>query len=141
MRDALANLEKLPPQCYALIDDKVVSIRRGARRPEPVDIIPKDQVEQLNRRNGVSWSQMRAMIVGVTMGWDADAADPDTHSEVFEEQPGPREYQFVATLTMEMGGVAYSEQDAIDKANAEIEFFLKDLDHEVRLESLDLVEG
>src|SRR5690606_24012277 len=122
--DALEKLSKLPPQCYALIDDKVVSIRRGALRAEPVDIIPKDQVDQMNRRNGVSWSQMQAMKGGVMMGWDTDGADPDAHAEVFDEKPGLSDWSFVATLTLELNLQAYGEQNAIDKARQEIEQIL-----------------
>lgn len=78
MKDALANLQKLPPKCAAVVEGQAVFINRGAREIAPA-FMPTDQVEQWNRTNDVTTAHLRAMEVGLALGWDADGADPDSY--------------------------------------------------------------
>lgn len=84
MRDILANLTKLPPYCYGVIDDHVVTIARGARQCVQCSH-DRGNIDSLNQSLGVTRAQRLAMECGITFGWGTDAADPDVHAGGFGE--------------------------------------------------------
>lgn len=152
MRDAIENLKKLPERCFAVMNDQVVAIRRGAREPSPAPQWPKDGVAHINQQAGVTPQQVQAMIVGVTMGWDADGADPDEHVAPLDRPPeevGPFEYLFDSDVSVTIKVTdAYSEDEAYDKAKKRLEELVDALyDAELKpgitygaADSLDLIE-
>lgn len=111
MRDVLENLKKLPPKCWAVVEGNPVCIFRGTREPTPA-FVATDQVDQLNLKHGVSPQQVQAMIVGVTLGWDKDGADPDTHAEDLGEKPGPFFYEFLGLVEVKIAISAHADQEA-----------------------------
>lgn len=116
MKDVLAHLAKLPPRCAAVVDGEVSFIRRGARAPD-IAFIASDTIDRWNRDHGVTEAQVKAMIAGVTLGWDMDAADPDTHS-ASDEQLGDEtfEYRYQTDISAEIVIKARSEQLAAHDA-------------------------
>ena len=112
MRDVLENLKKLPPKCAAVMNGRPVIIHRGSQHLG-CWVGGKDQVDQYNARNGISPQQVQAMIVGVTMGWDKDGADPDTHHDTLspEDPQGPFSYEFQAEITVTIKPVGYHTLD------------------------------
>ena len=126
MKDALANLQKLPAKCYAVMNDEVVVIRRGAKEPAPFSLA-KDQVVHQNLMLGVTNEEQLAMIAGVTFGWDADAADPETHRKVTDPDApeGPFTYRYAAEIPVEIVAEAYSEEQAAEMAKCQLEWVVK----------------
>lgn len=116
MRDVLDNLAKLPPSCWAIVDDQVIVIRRGAREPAVVTGISRDDVARRNAADGVTEAQVKAMVVGVTLGWEMDGADPD-HQDP-DEPLGDElfEYRYQAEIAVEIVIEARCEQLASDEA-------------------------
>jgi hypothetical protein len=131
MRDVLETLAKLPEKCAAVIEDQSVFIRRGAPEPSATGLIAKDHVDQWNAANGVSPAQVQAMIVGVTLGWDKDGADPDTHAEGFSEPTGPFVYEFQAEFTTSVKVNAHTEAAAAELARNRLFEVAGDLNEDV----------
>lgn len=103
MPDALDHLAKLPPRCAANIEGSAVMIVRGANKTMPA-FLAGSSVEKWNQDHGVTPEQVQAMLVGVTLGWDMEGADPDTHAADLgsPEHVGPFGYRFMATVLMEV---------------------------------------
>jgi hypothetical protein len=123
LRDVLENLQKLPPRCAAVIGGRAVFIRRGAGSV-PADVLSPTTVDQWNSLNGVTPQQVQAMIVGATLGWDRDGADPETHNEVLDvEAPvGPFEYEYATEITVVIRPVGYhTEEQAAAAAKSALE--------------------
>lgn len=97
MRDVLDTLAKLPPRCAAVVEGQAVFINRGVSRLSPA-FLGRSTVDQWNARHGVTPEQAKAMLVGVTLGWDFDGADPDTYAP--SEHIGPFTYEFLATFVV-----------------------------------------
>jgi hypothetical protein len=114
MRDALANMQKLPSFCYAVMNDEAVQIRLGAREAFPMPGLARDRVVFENQKLGVTDAQQLAMIAGVTFGWDADAADPDEHTRVTDpEAPvGPFAYEYAGDIEVTITVTAPTEEAA-----------------------------
>jgi hypothetical protein len=117
MKDVLSNLAKLPPSCFAVIDGQVVVIRRGARDPAPAVGISREEAGKRNAAGGVTDAQVRAMIAGVTLGWDMDAADPDYQAP--DEPLGDElfEYTFVGDIELQIRVTARNEELAVKQAS------------------------
>lgn len=145
MLDVLETLRKLPPECLAVHNGEVFKIRRGAQglRAFPH---PKDQVDQWNHGHGVSPQQVQAMIVGATLGWDMDGADPDTHAEDLDEKPGPFTYDFVVVLAHTMQIEAPTLEEATKKARTKSENLCDQICFDLgrgantSVENIDLIE-
>jgi hypothetical protein len=118
MKDVLSNLAKLPPSCFAVINGQVVVIRRGARDPAPAVGISREEAGKRNAAGDVTDAQVRAMIAGVTLGWDMDAADPDTQTDEPDQQLGDDtfEYTYQADISVNIVIEAKSEQLAAEEA-------------------------
>ena len=115
MKDVLENLAKLPPECAALIGGRKVYIRRGAR--DPIPLSTPITVDEWNTQKGVSDAQKQAMIVGVTLGWDMDGADPDTHAADAEKLGDEFfTYRYQSEIAVEIVIEAKSEQLAAEEA-------------------------
>lgn len=128
MKDVLANLAKLPPECAATIAGRKVYIRRGAR--DPIPLSTPITVDQWNAQKGVTEAQVAAMIVGVTLGWDMDGADPDTHADATGDQSvgdGPFDYRYQAEITLEITPLGYRTEELAAKGAQEALTALVDL--------------
>jgi hypothetical protein len=128
MRDVLETLKKLPPACAAVINGQAVIIRRGAPEPGEALGIGKDQVDQRNAKLGVTPQQVQAMIVGVTLGWDKDGADPDTHAEDYDSSPGPFTYEYLGEIEVTIRVTAPTEEAAFDLAKGRLRDLREQLD-------------
>lgn len=120
MKDVLETLKKLPPLCYAVMGDEVVQIRRGAVVPTPAFGCAHNTVDSANAALGVTPQQVQAMLVGVTLGWDMDGADPDTHAKDLGSEPGPYLYDFVGTVEVRVQVGAHTEEQALKDAREAI---------------------
>lgn len=120
MKDVLETLQKLPPKCAAIVFGQPRTILRGANQ---MGMFVGDQhtVDQWNLSQGISPEQVQAMIVGVTLGWDKDGADPDTHAADLGNRPGPFDYTYVGTVDVRITVSAPTEAVAAQKAQAERE--------------------
>jgi len=77
---AQINLAKLPAQCAARspTTGKPILIVAGELGFHPIS--PDDfDVEEFNRKSGVTPAQVEAMLVGSMFGFDAPGADPDNY--------------------------------------------------------------
>lgn len=117
MRDALHTLQKLPEKCASVQDGIAVFIRRGARSHAPAHI-PSDQVDQWNQAHGIEPHVRLAMEAGLNMGWDSDAADPDSHAP---ELGGPFRYTFVGEITVQLVVTSNNEADAANEARDKLQ--------------------
>lgn len=146
MKDVLATLQKLPPKCAAVIEGQAVFIRRGALDTAPAHI-PTDQVGVWNQGHGITRQQAQAMVVGATLGWDKDGADPDTHAADLGSEPGPFLFTFAATIVVELKVSAFTEEQATEAGNSlarDVIETVDGLDPEITgasFDSLDLIES
>lgn len=140
MRDALSNLSKLPPKCAATLEGRKVIIRRGGR--EPIPLHSPLTVDAWNLNHNVTPAQVQAMIVGVTLGWEMDGADPDTHAPEDERLgDGPFVYEYGASISIGIKVEARSEVEAAKQADA---LFIRAetlLDDQEWLQGTHCVEG
>ena len=141
MKDVLEVLQKLPAACLVIQDGEVRQSRRGVKGSAPFPYLTR-QVDQWNHNMGVSPQQVQAMLVGSSLGWHMDGADPDTHAEDLGEETGPFTYEWIGTVTISVSVVAHTEEQALNKARA----FILDCPNDVlwegrwALQELDLVE-
>jgi hypothetical protein len=121
MRDVLENLAKLPPACAAMMAGRKVHITRGARNPIPLST--PVTIDQWNAQHGVTEAQVKAMIVGVTLGWEMDGADPDTHAAASDDAEigGPFEYTYQAEICVNIVIEARSEELAAQEAKMRLQ--------------------
>lgn len=109
-RDALKNLRKLPQYCLGVLNGRTVIITRGATNAlaHPAH---RTQVDYLNRKEGVTEEQRRAMEGGVTFGWNTSSADVETYTAI----PNPRLTYTVQTPIIHTQSIeAFSLEDAIE---------------------------
>lgn len=123
MKDVLETLKKLPPMCAAELNGDVGIIKRGAGFSTHPLILNSHHVEIFNKQNGVLPEQAQAMIVGATLGWDKDGADPDTHKEVHNSNLGPFTYEFDVTFFGGFRVTARSVAEAKQKVEVAVEAF------------------
>lgn len=144
MVDALDNLAKLPPKCAAIMNNAPVFIHRGANQPQPALLAP-DQVQQWNVKHNVTLEQVNAMMAGVTLGWDREAADPDSHI-VSDSQTTTQLYTFAVTLAVTIEVQANSESHALHLATTKAENLADqivfDLNYQTaKVEAVDLMSA
>lgn len=74
------HLTKLPDQCCAKhpVTGETILIKRGENGYHPMS---GTDGEGFNKLNGITSSQVEAMLVGSMWGWDVPGADPDLYRE------------------------------------------------------------
>jgi len=93
MEDKRTGLEKLPTIAFATLPEtgETIAILRG--EPEYYRVSTTKSAEQLNAMYGVQPAQQRAMLAGVTHGWNTPLADParyDARGNLRERRAAPR---------------------------------------------------
>jgi len=129
VKDVLENLAKLPEQCAVVLEGRSMWIFRGGREAHVAINMPTDTVDQWNARRGITPAQVKAMIVGVTLGWDMDGADPDTHAEATEESKvgsGPFTYEYDTSIDVVVTVEAMNEQLAVEAAREKLRNYLSE---------------
>lgn len=74
---AIENMDKLPDHCAALNPStkQPILILKGeiGYHPAPSGL----NVDDYNKRHGISKAQQQAMLIGSMFGWEVPGADPD----------------------------------------------------------------
>lgn len=113
MKDVLETLAKLPPRSAAVFNGEAVFIRRGATEVAPA-FLARDRVDVWNHEHGVTRAQAQAMLIGLTQGWDADGADPDTHDP---DEANETLFTFAQPMMVTIAVRARSSAEAASRAS------------------------